>query len=171
MRTLVAYFSHAGENYGVGNIAKGNTEAVAELVAAKTGGDLFRIRTVKEYPQDYKGCTGQAKEEQRKKARPELSGPLPDIGDYDTVFLGYPNWWGDLPMAVYTFLEAMDFPGKTIVPFCTHEGSGLSSTAETIRRLCPGSKVLDGFEVRGRLCQGPPKKIEAAVEAGLAKLS
>ena len=93
MSTLVAYFSHAGENYGTGVIAKGNTEAVAEL---------YQIRTVKEHPQGYKRCTEAAREEQKRKARPELSGPLPDLRDYDRVFLGYPNWWGDLPMAART---------------------------------------------------------------------
>lgn len=166
MRTLVAYFSHAGENYGTGIISKGNTEAVAEIVAERTGGELYQIRTVKEYPQGYKRCTEAAREEQRRKARPELSGPLPDLRDYDRVFLGYPNWWGDLPMAVYTFLEALDFSAKTVIPFCTH--SGLSGTVETVRRLCPGAKVLEGFEVRGRLCQGPGK--EAWVDKGLSKV-
>ena len=170
MGTLVAYFSRAGENYGVGDIVKGNTEVVAELVAAKTGARLFRIRTVNEYPKDYKRCTELAREEQRRKVRPEFLGVLPDVSEYDTVFLGYPNWWGDLPMAVYAFLEALDFSEKTIVPFCTHEGSGLSGTAETIRRLCPGAEVLDGFEVRGRFCQGSLGKMEATVESGLAKV-
>ena len=125
---LIAYFSHTGENYNVGVIEKGNTHIVADMIAEETGGDLFEIATVNPYPDTYEECTEVAMQEQRENARPELTAQVENMEQYDTVYLGYPIWWGELPMAVYTFLESYDFSGKTIVPFCTHEGSGLAGT-------------------------------------------
>ena len=119
-KTLIAYFSHAGENYFGGHIrsiSKGNTAVAAEFVQKATGGTLFEIRTVKDYPVNYKACTDIAAEEGRANTRPELRGPLPDIGTYDTIVLGYPCWWGTMLQAVFTFLESADFTGKKILPF------------------------------------------------------
>lgn len=109
---LIAYFSRTGENYGVGYIEKGNTNIIADMIAEQTGGDLFEIRTENPYPDAYDECTEVARQEQRENARPELVEMIEDIDQYDVVFLGYPNWWGDMPMAVYTFLESYDFSGK-----------------------------------------------------------
>ena len=160
---LIAYFSRAGENYNVGTIEKGNTEIIAEIVSEQTGGSLFHIETVTPYPESYMECTAVAQQEQRDNARPELSGSVENMDDYEVIFLGYPNWWGDMPMAVYTFLESYDFSGKTIVPFCTHEGSGLSGTEGSIKRSCPDADVLKGLAVQGKTAQTSYDKAESAV--------
>ncbi len=152
-KILVAYFSRTGENYGVGYIEKGNTHMIADMIAEQTGGDTFEIRTVTPYPDEYDECTEVAKQEQDENARPELAESVEGMEDYDVIFLGYPNWWGDMPMAVYTFLESYDFSEKTIVPFCTHEGSGLSSTESSIADSCPDAEVLDGLAIRGSVAQ------------------
>src|SRR5512145_3060339 len=128
---LIAYFSRKGQNYRDGNIVNlpnGNTEIIAKLIHELIGGDLFEIKTTKQYPIDYTETTEIAKTELRTNARPELIGKVSNIDEYDEVYLGYPNWWNTCPMAVFTFLESYDFSGKTIIPFCTHEGSGLGSS-------------------------------------------
>lgn len=150
---LIAYFSRTGENYGVGYIEKGNTSIVADIIAEQTGGDLFEIRTVATYPDNYDEATEIAKQERNENARPELANNLEDISDYDTVFIGYPIWWGDMPMAVYTFFESHDFSDKTIIPFCTHAGSGLSSTESSISNLTPNATMADGFSILGSTAQ------------------
>mgnify|MGYP000903670676 CR=1 FL=1 len=118
-KILIAYFSRADENYQVGYVEKGNTQVLAEAVAEATGGELFRIETERPYPKEYRETTEVAKREQNEGARPKLKSTPPDIGFYDVIFLGYPNWWGDMPMAVYTFLESYGsgaFAGKRIIP-------------------------------------------------------
>lgn len=152
MAKLVVFYSRAGENYFGGQyrrVAVGNTEKAAKQIAALTGADLFKIQQKVPYAEDYETCIQQAKADQQAKARPELA-ELPDSLDgYDEIYLGYPNYWGDLPMAVYTFLEAFDWTGKTIHPFCTHEGSGLSGTGQKIARACKGARVAEGLAIRG----------------------
>jgi len=160
---VVAYFSRAGENYNVGFIEKGNTQIIAEMISEKTGGTLFHIQTVTPYPEDYKECTDIAKKEQESNARPELLENVENMDNYDVIFLGYPNWWGDMPMAVYTFLESHDFSNKTIVPFCTHEGSGMSNTVQSISDTCPGAKVLKGLAIRGQTAQKSPEEANKSV--------
>ena len=167
-KALVVYFSRTGENYGVGNITEGNTAILAKMIAAKTGADTFEIVPVKSYPDKYKECTDVAKEEQRKKARPEYKGDI-DISGYDTIFIGYPIWWSDLPMVVYTFLEKHDFGGKTILPFCTHEGSGLSGTDRTIKSVCKGSVVKPAFAIQGRTAQNKRNDAEKEIISWLKK--
>lgn len=149
---LIAYFSRKGQNYVDGQIedlAKGNTERVAESIQQAVGGDLFKIETVRDYSADYTQCTEEAKRELQTKARPELKKSLDSLEGYDMIFLGYPNWWGTMPMAVYTFLESCDFTGKSIIPFCTHEGSGMGRSEREIRKLCPEAKVLGGTAIHG----------------------
>lgn len=119
------------------------------MIREITGGDLFHIEAVNAYPEDYTETTEVAKQELRDNARPELTGHLDSIDSYDVIFLGYPNWWGTVPMPVATFLEEYDFSGKTIVPFCTHEGSGLGRSVTDIGRVCPRSTILEGLAVRG----------------------
>lgn len=160
---LIAYFSRADENYRVGVIEKGNTEIIAEMIAEQTGGDLFHIETVTPYPESYDECTEVAQQELRDNARPELSGTVDQFEEYDVIFLGYPNWWGDMPMAVYTFLESYDFTGKIIVPFVTHEGSGLASTERSIADICFGAEVLEGLAVRGSVAQNSQDEAREAV--------
>ncbi len=164
---LVAYFSRAGENYNVGVIEKGNTHIIADIIAEETGADLFEIATVNPYPETYDECTDVAKQEQEDNARPEIIDPPANLDGYDTIFIGYPIWWGDLPMAVYTFLENYDFSGKTVIPFCTHEGSGLSGTKGSIEDTCSGATVLDGLAIRGSIAQNEQDNAKSDVQAWL----
>ena len=149
---LVAYFSRAGENYGHGGIIhleKGNTEILAEAIADDLDAHLFKIEAVNPYPKDYYATTDQAKVELREDARPEISGPLPDMSGIDTIVLGYPNWWGLAPMPVKTFLDSIDTTGIKICPFCTNEGSGLGGSVRDLSRTYPAAKVMAGLSVRG----------------------
>ena len=168
-KILVAYFSRVGNEYGVGNITKGNTAIVAEMIAQKTGADLFEIKTVKNYPADYDECTKIASREKSEKARPALSTSV-DLAQYDTIFIGAPIWWGDLPMAVYTFLESYNFSGKTIIPFVTHGGSGLSGVDRKISATCSNSKVLSGFAISGSVAQNNRAKTNTEVGNWLKKI-
>ena len=169
-KILVAYFSRTGSEYGVGNITKGNTKIIAGIIAQKTGGNLFEIQPVQKYPVDYKECTGVASREKAVKARPQFIGDVENFSDYDTIFIGYPIWYGDAPMIVYSFLEKYDFSGKKIIPFCTHGGSGLSSTDQQITLTCPNSKILQGFEIRGTTAQKNFNESEKKVSDWLKKI-
>jgi flavodoxin len=151
-KCLIAYFSHRGENYVSGNLVEltiGNTELAAQMVRRYTGGELFRIVPVNPYPYGYKDTVAVAKKEKAEKARPELKTVLDKMADYEVVFLGYPNWCSTIPMAVATFLEAYDFSGKTLVPFCTHEGSGFGSSLQDIKTLCPQAILGKGLTIFG----------------------
>lgn len=169
-KTLVAFFSRADENYGVGSVEKGNTRVIAEMIAEKTGGTLFEIEPETPYPAGYDECVAAAKRELNAKARPAVRGDVP-AEDFDVIFIGYPNWWGDLPMPAYTFIEKHRWNGKTVVPFCTHEGSGLSGTEDKLRKACAGASVLDGLALRGATAQNSRKQAEQRVEKWLAGLS
>ena len=170
-KILVAYFSRVGEEYSVGNVSKGNTAIVAEMIAEKTGADLFEIKTVQDYPFSYEDCKTVASREKATKARPELLATVDDFNQYETIFIGYPIWYGDAPMAVYTFLESYDFSGKNIIPFCTHGGSGLSSTDQTITLTCPDSKILQGFEIRGTIARNDSKQTSNKIDQWLKNLN
>jgi len=135
-KILVAYFSWSG-----------NARTLAGQIAQVTGGDLFEIRTVTPYPSNYEECTRVARQEQDSNARPAISGSVSNMAQYGTVFLCYPNWWGTLPMAVFTFLEAYDFSGKTIYPLVTHGGSRFGRSLDDIRRLSPQAVLGDGLDV------------------------
>lgn len=169
-KVLVAYFSRTGENYNVGTITKGNTQIVAEMIARETGGDLFHIEPVVAYPDNYDDCVNLAKQELNSKARPAVKGDV-RTEDYDVIFIGYPNWWGDMPMSVYTFLEKHNWLGKAIIPFCTHEGSGLGSTASKLRSACQGATMLKGLAVYGHTAQNSRKETEKATHGWLASLT
>jgi len=149
---LIACYSRAGNNYFGGDIIDlpvGNTAIAAEMISRLTGGDLFKIDTVKPYPADYHETTEVAKDELRAKARPELTDSVRDMSRYDVIYLGFPNWWGTMPMAVFTFLESYDFAGKIIAPFCTHEGSGMGRSERDIAAICPESDILSGLPIVG----------------------
>lgn len=124
-----------------------------------TGGDMFQIETAKPYPDDYTETTMISNKELKENARPELTGNMPDLSAYGVIYLGYPNWWGTMPMAVFTFLEQNDLADKTIVPYCTHEGSGMGNSERDIRRLCPHSKVMPGLALRGSEVQKADKDV------------
>lgn len=157
-KCLIAYFSRKGMNYVSGKIVDlkvGNTEVIAKKIQAQTGGDLFKIETVKTYPSGYDECTKIAQKELTEKARPKLTETVSNIKDYDIIYLGYPIWWGTMPMAVYTFLNSYDFAGKTIIPFCTHEGSDLGSSVQDIKKTCPKAHVLQGLAIKGSNVNDP----------------
>ena len=158
----VVFYSRVGENYQVGVIEEGNTAKVAKEIAAQTGADLIEVKPAKAYPDGYDECCDVALAEQEENARPELV-EIPDLSAYDTIYLGYPIWWGDLPMFMYTLLENGDFSGKTILPFCTHEGSGLSGTPAAIADACPDAEVGEGLDLRGKTAQESPDEVQAAV--------
>ncbi len=167
---LIAYFSRAGENYvngSIKNLSVGNTEVVAHMIAEKTGGDLFKIETEREYAKDYYACTEEAQREKNSGARPALKALSESIDGYDTIILGYPNWWGTMPMAVYTFLESFDFSGKTILPYCTHEGSGMSGTERDIARACPDADVVRGLAIHGADAARSREAVEAWLDRSL----
>ena len=168
-KCLIAYFSRPGNNYVNGDIVDlptGNTEVIAKMIQDMTGGDLFHIEAVHAYPKDYTETTDVAKEEFRTNARPKLTRHSGSMASYDVIFLGYPNWWGTMPMPVFTFLEESDYSGKTIFPFCTHEGSGLGRSVSDIRKMCPKSTVREGLAIRG----GEVKNAKNEVSGWLGEL-
>lgn len=166
-RELIAYFSRAGENYFSGSyrhIDVGNTEVVAGMIRDVTGADMFRIEMAEPYSDVYDECIAQAKEDQRKGPRPELRTYLDGIDGYDTVYLGFPDYWGTMPMAVFTFLERYDFSGKTIRLFCTHEGSGFGSALSDLKRECPGAEIGKGLSIQGGSVNGARGQVEKWVK-------
>ena len=168
---LVVYFSRTGEQYTVGVIDKGNTAIVAEMIAEQAGADLFEVIPAdNHYPMTYDELTDVAKREQDEKARPAYAGSLPDLSQYDTVFIGAPVWWGDWPMILYTVFENNDFSGKTLIPFSTHEGSGLAGFDRKLARACPDSTVLEGLAVRGSDAQNNREQTKQAVTDWLGTL-
>ncbi len=152
MATLIAFYSRAGENYFGGahrHVSVGNTEKAAQMLAKITGGEIYKIEQARPYSEDYDTCTAEAKEDLRANARPAVLNLPEHLDAYNEIYLGYPNYWGTMPMAVYTFLENYDFSGKIIHPFCTHEGSGLSRTERDIQKAAPGAVVTQGLAIHG----------------------
>jgi flavodoxin len=155
-KILIAYFTRI-ENIEKGTVSdrpssnernlKGNTKAIAVEIQKLVGGELFSIQTKIKYPYDYTEQINLAQKEKDEKARPELATKIQNLDNYDAIFVGFPNWWGDMPMALYTFFESYDFSGKTIIPFCTHGGSGLSQTVSAIKSLEPNATVLEGVAI------------------------
>jgi flavodoxin len=169
METLIAYFSRKGNNYVSGKIVNlpiGNTEVIANMIKDITGGDLFQIETKKPYPEDYTETTKVADKEYHSNARPELSTKITDINKYDIIYLGYPNWWGTMPMPVHTFLESYDLSNKIIIPFCTHEGSGLGHSVKDIVSLCPKSKVANAKPLLGSNVKNARSEVEQWINEG-----
>ena len=166
MKKLVAFYSRADENYFGGSmryIKVGNTEKIAKIISEITGAEMYRIEQKKPYAAAYSTCIAEAKADLQCQARPELLDPIGNLDEYDEIYLGYPNYWGTMPMAVYTFLEAFDFSGKKIHPFCTHEGSGLSSTESDIKKAARGAVVTRGLAICGSGVDGARNKVEGWV--------
>ena len=180
---LVAYFSYA-ENAALpddvdasasasiqpwNGALTGNTGVVADMIAQATGADLFSIRTVEQYPDTYDATLDQGRQEQSDGARPERATHLENLDSYDTIFLGFPNWWGDMPMAVYTFLDEVDLSGKTVIPFVTSGGSGFSNTISTIQQMEPQATVQEGLSIGASSATGAQQQVESWLsELGLA---
>ena len=168
-KKLVVYFSHKGENYSKGkivNLEKGNTEIVAEMISNILNADIFEIVAEKEYPFNYNECIEIAKKELRENSKIKLKQDI-DIKEYDIIFVGYPNWWGTMPMPVWTFLEGKDFNNKRILPFCTHEGSGLGKSESDIKKLTSGTEVLKGLAINGSEVNNAEKQIKKWLEDSL----
>lgn len=149
---LIAYFSHAGWNYASGEIVDlpiGNTERVANMIRVYTGGNLFHIRTEMVYPNEYRKVVEIAKQQKTNHERPKLKKMVECMEEYTVIFLGYPNWCGTMPMAMWTFLESYDLSGKIIKPFCTHEGSGWGHSLEDIHDICPQARIERGLTLLG----------------------
>ena len=163
---LVVYFSRTGEQYTVGVIDKGNTAIVAEMISEETGADMFEVIPEDDhYPMTYSELTDVAKQEQNDNARPAYAGEVPDLSQYSTIFIGAPVWWGDWPMIMYTFFEnnSEGLSGKTLIPFSTHEGSGLSGFDKKLSSACPDATVLDGLAIRGNDCQNDQDSVRKKV--------
>lgn len=171
-KKLVVFFSHTGENYNVGYIEKGNTHIIADMIADATGGDRFEIVPEKCYPKSYNECIEIARQEKQAGARPAIEGDV-DIKDYDVVFIGYPNWWGEVPMCVYTFIEKHDWNGKTVIPFITHEGSGMGGTDRKIANACHGADVAvgKGLAIQGKVAQENQPSARKSVDNWLTELN
>lgn len=167
-KTLIAFYSRRGQNYVGGSIrdlAKGNNEVIVEKIKAQLpDADVFQIDTVRKYSEDYMVCIDEAKEELRAKARPELTAEVENMDQYDTIILGYPNWWGLPPMAVFTFLESYNFAGKKIVPFCSHEGSGLGGSIRQIKMSVPDAKLTAGVAIQGAAASHCDREVKLILE-------
>jgi len=157
-KVLVLFFSHSG-----------NTRALAEMIHHQVGGDLFEIKTILPYPQDYDTVVDQAKREQQQNFRPQLATHIDDLNEFSTIFIGYPNWWGTMPMALFTFFESHNLSGKKLIPFCTHEGSALGRSVTDMQQLAPQATILDGLAIRGRSVHGRSTRKDIA--DWLAKLN
>ena len=171
-KKLVVFFSHTGENYNVGYIEKGNTHIIADMIADATGADTFEIVPENGYSKDsYNECIEIAKEELQSDARPAIKGDV-KVEDYDVIFIGYPNWWGNPPMCVYTFIEKHDWNGKTVIPFITHEGSGMGGTDRKIADACNNANTLigKGLAVQGKVAQENQASAQKSVERWLDSL-
>ena len=168
---LVVYFSRTGEQYGVGVIDEGNTAIVANMIIDATGADSFEILPEDDYyPMTYDELTDVAKQEQNENARPAYAGEVPDLSQYSTIFIGAPVWWGDWPMICYTFFENEDLSGKTLYPFSTHAGSGLSGFDRKLSSAVPDSTVGEGLAIAGTDCQGDRDGVRSRVENWISGL-
>lgn len=171
-KKLVVFFSHTGENYNVGYIEKGNTHIIADMIADATCADRFEIVPTTPYPADsYNDCIEVARREKQTNARPSIKNDI-NVESYDVIFLGYPNWWGEAPMCVYTFIEKHDWTGKTVIPFITHEGSGMGTTDRKIAAACKGADVAvgKGLAVQGKIAQENQAAAKKSVESWLKGL-
>ena len=168
---LVLFFSRTGEQYDVGVIEKGNTAIVAEIIAEATGADLYEVLPADDhYPTTYKELTDVGLQEQREGARPAYAGELPDFENYDTIFIGAPVWWGDWPMIMYTVFESTPLSGKTLIPFSTHAGSGLSGFDRSLAAAYPECTISEGLAIAGTDAQNNPDKVRVTVTSWLSEL-
>lgn len=170
-KTLVVYFSKTGEQYSVGNITEGNTAIVARMIATQIGADIFEVKVKNDtYPRAYKALTEVALSEKKAQSRPELDGDVANFEDYEVVFIGTPNWWADMPMALYSFIEKHNWSNKIVVPFVTHEGSGLSSIPSKIKSAANPLQVTDGLAIYGHVAQNERAQAQKEVSAWLREL-
>ena len=159
-KSIVIFFSHAGDNYSVGNIEVGNTKIVADYISEIKGADQFEIVTHKYDGMAYTPLINLAKEEANKGELPPYEGTAPDLSQYDTVFIGGPVWWGTYPQVMFTLFKDINLDGKTVIPFTTHEGSGLASCASDVKKAFPKAKVTGEFSIYGHEVRTGKAKVE-----------
>ncbi len=170
MAELIAYYSRRGQNYFGGKIKdveKGNTEILVEMLQEITGAEVFQIKQLVEYSDDYNKCAEEVKYDFENDVRPELDEYLQEPEKYDTIYLAYPNYCGTMPMVLFTFLEEYGFSGKIIRPICTNEGSGLGKSVEDIRRICPESEVRTGLSITGSEVSESSEKLKKWLERSI----
>lgn len=160
-KVLIVFFSHAGENYSVGNVKVGNTKLVADEIKKRTGGDEFEIVAEKSYDMPYNKLVEVAREETQRGEKPAFKGEVKNIEKYDTIFIGGPIWWGTYPQVMFSFFDKYDLNGKTIIPFTTHEGSGLANTVADVKRAYSKAKVMEGFAVYGHEVRKDMSKVNS----------
>ena len=161
-KNLIIYYSRKGQNYVNGSIVdlkKGNTELAAEFIQKAVGGDLFEVETVRPYSEDYTACTEEAKAELRVQARPELKKYLDSLDGYENIFVCGPCWWGTYPMAVFSFIDRLDWSGKRIFAVMTHEGSGMGSSERDLEKACKGAELVDSLAISGSQAQSSKKRV------------
>ena len=159
-KSIVIFFSHAGDNYAVGNIEVGNTKIVADYISEIAGSDQFEIVTHKYDGMPYNPLIKLAKEEAQNGELPPYEGTVPDLAKYDTVFIGGPVWWGTYPQVMFTLFKDINLDGKTVIPFTTHEGSGLANCVEDVKEAFPGANVTKGFAIYGHEVRNGRAKVE-----------
>ena len=160
MNKIVIFFSHAGDNYSVGNIEVGNTKIVADYISELTGADQYEIVTHKYDGMSYTPLIELAKKEAAAGELPPYEGAAPDLSQYDTVFIGGPVWWGTYPQVMFTLFKDINLDGKTVIPFTTHEGSGLASCASDVRKTFPKANITGEFSIYGHEVRGGKAKVE-----------
>ena len=160
MKAIVVFFSHAGDNYSVGNIEVGNTKIVADYITELTGADQFEITTHKYDGMAYTPLIELAKKEAADGELPPYEGKMPDLSAYDTVFIGGPVWWGTYPQIMFTAFKDMNLDGKTVIPYTTHEGSGLASCVQDVKKAFPKADVQKGFSIYGHEVRSGKAKVE-----------
>ena len=160
MNAIVIFFSHAGDNYSVGNIEVGNTKIVADYISELTGADQFEVVTHKYDGMAYTPLIKLAQEEANRGELPPYEGQAPDLSRYDTVFIGGPVWWGTYPQVMFTLFKDINLDGKTVIPFTTHEGSGLASCVSDVKKAFPGANVTKGFSIYGHEVRTEKAKVE-----------
>ena len=161
-KSLIIYFSRADENYFGGEmryVDKGNTEVIAEYIKDIVGADMFKVEPLNPYPKDYMECIEEAKVRTRERNAP-IKEKVPDISSYEVIYVGSPIYWGGMPEELFTALKGLDYSGKTIRPFTTHEGSGLSGVPRQLKETCVGAEVLDGLAIVGSQVKNSKQKVE-----------
>lgn len=159
-KILIVFFSHAGENYGVGNVKVGNTKLVADQIQKLTGGDEFEIVAEKSYDMTYDALTKLAKKEAENNKKPAFKGEVNDMDQYETIFIGGPVWWGTYPQVMFTFFDKYDLNGKTIIPFATHEGSGLGNVVNDLKKLYPNATFKEAMSIYGHETHNNLSKVD-----------
>lgn len=163
MNSIIIYYSRAGENYfggSIRNLKEGNASHIAKEIAKQTNAELYEVTSDRVYSNDYRTCTEEASEDLKANLRPKITSKKIDLTGYSPIFLVYPNWWGTMPAPMMSFLEQHDLADKTIIPVCTHEGSGLGNSVSTLRSLAPKAHIEHQFSIRGSdalTCEGQIK--------------